>query len=64
MKARTPPDLSYRDAPDATDLAHIPGDDGLPVLGQTLAMRVSLVGIVPFQDDLAPLRRIERPRLA
>jgi cytochrome P450 len=53
------PDLSYRHAPDAADLAHIPGDDGLPVIGRTLAV-VSDLHAVAAQHlrDYGPVSRI------
>lgn len=52
-------DRTYRQAPDATDLAHIPGDDGLPVIGRTLAVLRDLHAVAAQQvRDYGPVSRI------
>jgi len=52
-------DRSYRQAPDATDLAHIPGDDGLPVIGETLAVLRDLHAVAARHvRDFGPVSRI------
>ena len=52
-------DLSYRCAPDATALAHIPGERGLPVLGSTLAVLHDLHGFAQRHlRDYGPVSRI------
>ncbi len=52
-------DLSYRRAPDATALDHIPGDTGLPVLGSTLAVLRDLHGFAQRRvREYGPVSRI------
>jgi len=59
MTARAPVDRSYRQAPDATDLAHIPGDDGLPVIGKTFAVLRDLHAVATRHvRDYGPVSRI------
>lgn len=59
MTVRTAADRSYRLARDATDLGHIPGDDGLPVLGQTLAVLRDLHAVATRHvRDFGPVSRI------
>jgi len=59
MMARARVDLSYRQAPDATDLAHIPGDDGLPVVGLTFAVLRDLHAVATrLVRDYGPVARI------
>lgn len=53
------PDLSYRDAPDAVDLAHIPGNDGWPVFGRTVAVLRDLHAVCrQHLRDYGPVSRI------
>ena len=59
MTASSAVDLSYREAPDATDLAHIPGEDGLPFVGETLAVLRDLHGVAARHvRDYGPVSRI------
>jgi cytochrome P450 len=59
MTASSGVDLSYREAPDATDLAHIPGEDGLPFVGETLAVLRDLHGVAARHvRDYGPVSRI------
>lgn len=52
-------DLSYRQAPDATDLAHFPGDDGLPLVGRTIAVLRDLHAVATQHvRDFGPVSRI------
>ena len=52
-------DPSYRQAPDAADLAHIPGDDGLPVFGRTVAVLRDLHAVASQHlRDYGPVSRI------
>lgn len=52
-------DRSYRLAPDAADLGHIPGDDGLPVIGQTYAVLRDLHAVASRHvRDFGPVSRI------
>ena len=54
---------SYRLAPDARDLGHIPGDDGLPVIGETLAVLHDLHAVaVRHVRDYGPVSRIRLAR--
>lgn len=52
-------DLSYRHAPDAGDLAHVPGDDGWPVFGRTVAVLRDLQAVCrQHVRDYGPVSRI------
>ena len=59
MTSRAAVDRSYRQAPDATELAHIPGDDGLPLVGHTPAMLRDLHAVARRQvREYGPVSRI------
>lgn len=59
MTRRAAGDPSYRLAPDATELAHIPGDDGLPVVGRTIAVLRDLHAVAAQHlRDFGPVSRI------
>ncbi|MEZ5533460.1 MAG: cytochrome P450 [Steroidobacteraceae bacterium] len=59
MTALAEVDTSYRQAPDALDLGHIPGNHGLPVLGETLAVLRDLHAVaVRHLREYGPVSRI------
>ncbi len=59
MTAQSAVDRSYRQASDATDLAHIPGDEGWPVIGQTFAVLHDLHAVATRHvREFGPVSRI------